>query len=83
MLPAEREPLFTGEFRLVCGMHFSGGMALSLYILFPLFMRQLGGSEFSIRLYPRVVAAPLLPRGCPWGTASTHRDIVGSWPSQG
>jgi predicted MFS family arabinose efflux permease len=45
------EPLFTRRFWLACAMHFSGAMALSLYILFPLFIRRLGGSEFSIGLY--------------------------------
>src|SRR5215470_7547449 len=32
-----REALFTRRFWLACAMHFTGGMALSLYILFPLF----------------------------------------------
>ena len=48
-------------------MHFSGGMALSLYILFPLFIRKLGGSEFSIGLYAGVTGAAAVAARLPVG----------------
>jgi len=61
------EPLFTRRFWLACGMHFSGAMALSLYILFPLFIRSLGGSEFSIGLYAGVTGAAAVAARIPLG----------------
>jgi MFS family permease len=65
--PRANEALFTPRFWLACGMHFSGGMALSLYILFPLFIRQLGGSEFSIGLYAGVTGAAAVAARLPVG----------------
>ena len=61
------EPLFTRRFWLACGMHFSGAMALSLYILFPLFIRSLGGSEFSIGLYAGSTGAAAVAARVPLG----------------
>jgi len=61
------EPLFTRRFWLACGMHFSGGMALSLYLLFPLFIRSLGGSELSIGLYAGVTGAAAVAARVPLG----------------
>lgn len=67
--PAARpnEPLFTRRFWLACSMHFSGAMALSLYILFPLFIRSLGGSEFSIGLYAGMTGAAAVATRVPLG----------------
>ncbi len=48
-------------------MHFSGGMALSLYILFPLFIRHLGGSELSIGLYAGITGAAAVAARLPVG----------------
>jgi MFS family permease len=48
-------------------MHFSGGMALSMYILFPLFIRRLGGSEVSIGLYAGVAGAAAVTARAPLG----------------
>jgi MFS family permease len=48
-------------------MHFSGAMALSFYILFPLFIRQLGGSEFSIGLYAGMTGAAAVAARVPVG----------------
>jgi len=61
------EALFTRRFWLACGMHFSGGMALSMYILFPLFVRGLGGSEFSIGLYAGIAGAAAVAARVPLG----------------
>jgi len=61
------EPLFTRRFWLACGMHFSGAMALSFYILFPLFIRQLGGSEFSMGLYAGLTGAAAVAARLPVG----------------
>ena len=61
------EPLFTRRFWLACAMHFSGGMALSMYILFPLFIRRLGGSEFSIGLYAGITGAAAVAARVPLG----------------
>ncbi len=66
-LTQSSEALFTPRFWLACGMHFSGGMALSLYILFPLFIRQLGGSKFSIGLYAGITGAAAVAARLPVG----------------
>jgi MFS family permease len=65
--PRASEALFTPRFWLACGMHFAGGMALSLYILFPLFIRQLGGSKFSIGLYAGTTGAAAVAARLPVG----------------
>lgn len=76
------EPLFTNRFWLACSVHFSGGMALSLYILFPLFIRQLGGSEFTIGLYAGITGAAAVAARLPVGrlldTQGRRRVLVGA-----
>jgi len=76
------EPLFTRRFWLACAMHFSGGMALSLYILFPLFIRRLGGSELSIGLYAGITGAAAviarLPVGRLLDTQGRRRVLTGA-----
>ena len=59
--------LFTRRFALACGMHFCGGMAGSLYILFPLFVRGLGGSEFVIGVYAGLTGAAAVAARVPVG----------------
>ncbi len=61
------DALFTPRFWLACSMHFSGAMALSLYILFPLFIRQLGGSELVIGLYAGITGAAAVAARVPVG----------------
>lgn len=63
------EPLFTRRFGLACSVHFCGAMAMSLYILFPLFIRHLGGSEFLIGVYAGITG----------GAAVSARLPVGRW----
>jgi MFS family permease len=65
--PLHREPLFTRQFWTACSMHFTGAMALSLYILFPLFIRSLGGSEFTIGLYAGLTGASAVAARLPVG----------------
>ncbi len=48
-------------------MHFTGGMAVSLYILFPLFIRQLGGTELTIGLYAGLTGAAAVAARLPVG----------------
>ena len=61
------EPLLTPRFWLACGVHFCGAMAMSLYILFPLFIRHLGGSEFTIGLYAGMTGAAAVLARLPVG----------------
>jgi len=49
-----REPLYTAGFWHLCLVHFTGAMSAALYILFPLYVRSLGGSEFTIGVYAAV-----------------------------
>jgi MFS family permease len=42
--------LYTTPFVLVCAVHFTGAMALASFILFPLYIRNLGGTEWTIGL---------------------------------
>ncbi len=44
-------PLFSRIFVLACAMQLSGSLACAMYILFPLFVRSLGGSEVTIGFY--------------------------------
>jgi MFS family permease len=53
----KREPLFTTRFWLSCATHFTGAMALAFYILFPLFIRSLGGTELTIGAYAGIAGA--------------------------
>ncbi|HVM97279.1 MAG TPA: MFS transporter, partial [Candidatus Acidoferrales bacterium] len=48
---AADDRLLTRNFLLACAMQFSGSFAGGLFILFPLFVRSLGGSEFLIGVY--------------------------------
>lgn len=64
---APGDALFTPRFWLACSVHFSGAMALSLYILFPLFIRHLGGSELVIGLYAGITGASAVAARWPVG----------------
>ncbi len=74
------ERLFTPRFWLACGMHFCGAMAMSLYILFPLFIRHLGGSELTIGLYAGLTGAAAVAARLPVGrwldTLGRHRVLT-------
>jgi MFS family permease len=61
------EPLFTRRFGLACSVHFCGVMAMSLYILFPLFIRHLGGSDLTIGLYAGMTGAAAVSARVPVG----------------
>jgi MFS family permease len=50
-MSAEGDRLFTRTFALACAMQLTGSLAGGLFILFPLFVRSLGGSEFLIGVY--------------------------------
>src|SRR5258708_6561491 len=43
-------PLYTPAFWLACAIHFTGAMSLAMFLLFPLFVRFLGGDELTIGL---------------------------------
>jgi predicted MFS family arabinose efflux permease len=49
--------LYTREFLRACLMHLTGGMSLSLFLLFPLFVKSLGGCEATIGFLLGVGAA--------------------------
>ena len=74
------EPLFTPRFWLACSVHFCGAMAMSFYILFPLFVRHLGGSEFTIGLYAGLTGAAAVAARLPVGrwldTLGRHRVLT-------
>lgn len=40
--------LYTPEFLRACALHFTGAMSLALFLLFPLYVKDLGGSEATI-----------------------------------
>jgi predicted MFS family arabinose efflux permease len=42
--------LYTGTFWLACAIHFTGAMSFGMFLLFPLFIRALGGEELTIGL---------------------------------
>jgi MFS family permease len=42
--------LYTSGFWLACAIHFTGAMSLGMFLLFPLFVRALGGDELTIGL---------------------------------
>ena len=65
--PPIDDALFTPRFWLACSVHFSGAMASSLYILFPLFIRHLGGSELTIGLYAGLTGAAAVAARIPVG----------------
>ncbi|MFQ5666764.1 MAG: MFS transporter [Candidatus Binatia bacterium] len=76
------DALFTRRFWLACSVHFSGAMALSLYILFPLFIRHLGGSRFTIGLYAGMTGAAAVAARLPVGrlldSQGRHRVLAGA-----
>jgi len=76
------EPLYTRRFWLACSVHFCGAMAMSLYILFPLFIRALGGSEFVIGLYAGATGAAAVLARVPVGrlldTQGRRRVLIGA-----
>ncbi len=43
-------PLYTPAFGFACLVHFTGAMSLTMWVLFPLFVRTLGGNELTIGL---------------------------------
>jgi MFS family permease len=79
---ASDDVLFTRRFALACGMHFCGGMAGSLYILFPLFIRGLGGSELIIGVYAGITGAAAVVARLPVGrfldTLGRRRVLLGA-----
>jgi MFS family permease len=76
----EPEPLFTRRFGLACSVHFCGAMAMALYILFPLFIRHLGGSDLTIGLYAGMTGAAAVSARVPVGrwldTLGRHRVLT-------
>jgi MFS family permease len=74
------EPLFTRRFALACSTHFCGAMAMALYILFPLFIRHLGGSDLTIGLYAGMTGAAAVSARVPVGrwldTLGRHRVLT-------
>jgi MFS family permease len=42
--------LYTPEFLRACGLHFAGAMSLAMFMLFPLYVKHLGGTEATIGL---------------------------------
>ncbi|MGH7893149.1 MAG: MFS transporter, partial [Candidatus Binatia bacterium] len=42
--------LYTREFTRACAMHFTSAMSLALFLLFPLYVKALGGTEVTIGL---------------------------------
>jgi predicted MFS family arabinose efflux permease len=73
-----REPLFTAGFWHLCAVHFSGAMAAALYILFPLYIGALGGTEFTIGVYAGLATAAAVTIRWPVGRLldSGHRWAV-------
>jgi predicted MFS family arabinose efflux permease len=71
------EALFTRRFWIACAMHFSGGMAAASYILFPLFIRHLGGNELHIGLYAGATGAAAVLARLPVGRCL---DVYGRRP---
>lgn len=70
------DALFTPRFWLACAVHFTGAMGASFYILFPLFIRQLGGSEITIGIYTAVAGAAAVLARLPVGR---FLDTQGRW----
>jgi MFS family permease len=65
--PKGQERLFTRRFWIACSVHFCGAMGPSLYILFPLFIRHLGGSDVIIGLYAGLTGAAAVAARLPLG----------------
>ncbi|HJQ84243.1 MAG TPA: MFS transporter [Candidatus Binatia bacterium] len=47
---ADPGPLYTRRFWIACAIHFTGAMSFGMFLLFPLFVRALGGDELTIGL---------------------------------
>ncbi len=63
MSRADSERLYTRNFLLAAGMHFTGGMSVALFILFPLFVAARGGDELVIgQVVGAAAAAAVLTR---------------------
>ena len=65
-LPAP--PLYTRDYWIACLVHFSGALSLAMFVLIPLLIREVGGSEFTIGLALGVGIA----------TSVAFRPLVGS-----
>ncbi len=61
-------PLYSGKFWMACAIHFTGAMSFGMFLLFPLFVRSLGGDELAIGL--------LLGAG--FGASVLLRPVVGA-----
>jgi MFS family permease len=70
------QPLFTPRFWLACAVHFTGAMGGSMYILFPLFIRHLGGSEITIGAYTALAGGAAVLARLPVGRIL---DTHGRW----
>jgi MFS family permease len=76
-LPSRQpEELFTPRFWLACSVHFTGAMGASFYILLPLFIRLLGGSEITIGVYTAVAGGAAVLARIPVGRLL---DTQGRW----
>jgi MFS family permease len=49
-LDPDATPLYTAAFWVACAIHFTGAMSHGIFLLFPLFVRHLGGDELTIGL---------------------------------
>jgi MFS family permease len=61
-------PLYTRAFWLACCVHLTGAMAHGMFLLFPLYVRQLGGDELAIGLV----------LGCAVAASVLCRPLVGT-----
>lgn len=50
MTRADLPPLYTPAFWTACAVHFTGAMSLAMFVLVPLLIRELGGSDLTIGL---------------------------------
>ena len=49
-MTAASDVLYTQRFWLACAIHFTGAMSLAMFLLFPLFIRVVGGDDLTIGL---------------------------------
>lgn len=66
-IPPGPVALFTPRFWLACAVHFTGALAGALYILFPLFIRSLGGNDFLIGAFTGLAGAAAVAARFPLG----------------
>lgn len=80
--PAREQALFTPRFWLACAVHFTGALAGALYILFPLFIRDLGGNDFVIGVFTGLSGAAAVTARFPLGrlldTQGRRRVLMGA-----